>query len=174
MGTQSRLDDLKKHHSEKHRGIENDLMNGKFNAGCHCEALAAVEVFLRVRSNTPFTIGVSKPCCPVCYTLLHTIKEVYGHDFHIYRYHVVPSCTSLPSGLPYALALSMVDRFERYVSLAGHALIDTQDKVSGTAHKKTGLSDTSVTAEDPNQKETILSSQDDPDYSYMDKVYEGR
>jgi len=103
--------------------------NGQFQVTVHCEAVlaalakfpsrAAGDSILRecLRDIDSSSIAVSKPCCPVCWELLSTLRDDGSHDFHVDGHHKTLFQVELPSWLPLEVVQKLTEKFEGYLLL---------------------------------------------------------
>jgi len=67
---------------------------------------------------------VSKPCCPVCWELLSTLRDDGPHDFLVDGYHKTLSQVELPPWLPLDIVGKLTQKFEGYLLIQIETLME--------------------------------------------------
>ena len=136
----------------------------QFHGVIHSEMALVMSLvnYLNSQPNFPkrqLTIGTSKPCCPVCYTFLHTIQTRYEIPICIGGYHLTPSPVSLPPNVTSVVGSRNLQNLTQTVCDIAQGL-HPEDSVKTHQHTKT---DTSVISDHPELEKSLRTNIPDLD-----------
>ena len=102
-----------------------------------------------------FVIAVSKPCCPVCHQVLHTVGELYDCKISIHSFHNEFSAVMIPACFDKETGQQLIKCFQSDLIAATESITDSDDYKT---HRK---SDSSSSAKSDTSVQSLEESSPD-------------